>query len=195
MANPFGLPKVILAEREARRRRRLQLGVYTVLIAIVVLLVAALVQGCQSQRQSSADTVTARPAMLGNRNTPNRSKYVLPASETSDESAMETDWISPTSTSLPENVTLPAPAPTSAPQAIITTPPPEPVKAFRQTAPRHHVSGVYVVKSGDTLTRIARTHGTTVKALKTANHLKSDRIFVGEKLKMSQTNPVAAKAA
>jgi len=195
MANPFGLPKVILAEREARRRQRFQLGVYTVLIAIVVLLLAALVQGCRSQRQSSADTVTQRPAMLGNLRTPNRSKYVQPLSEAPAELAADTNWISPASTSLPDNVTLPAPAPASAPQAVVTTSPPAPVKALRQTAPRRPTSGVYVVKSGDTLTRIARAHGTTVKSLKTANHLKSDRIFVGEKLKMSQSNPAAAKAA
>lgn len=44
----------------------------------------------------------------------------------------------------------------------------------------------YVVKSGDTLTRIARTHGTTVKALKAANHLDNDRIVVGAKLKLPE---------
>jgi len=51
-----------------------------------------------------------------------------------------------------------------------------------------------VVKSGDTLSHIAKVHGTTVKALKTANHLASDRIFVGEKLKLSQTKPANVNA-
>jgi LysM repeat protein len=40
----------------------------------------------------------------------------------------------------------------------------------------------YVVKSGDTLTRIASQHGTTVKALRLANNLKTDKIKVGDKL-------------
>ena len=40
----------------------------------------------------------------------------------------------------------------------------------------------YVVKSGDTLTRIASQHGTTVKALRSANNLKTDKIKVGDKL-------------
>jgi len=40
----------------------------------------------------------------------------------------------------------------------------------------------YIVKSGDTLTRIATQHGTTVKALRAANNLKTDKIKVGDKL-------------
>jgi len=43
---------------------------------------------------------------------------------------------------------------------------------------------LYVVKSGDTLSRIARAHGTTIKALKSVNGLASDRIVVGAKLKI-----------
>ncbi|HZV33731.1 MAG TPA: LysM peptidoglycan-binding domain-containing protein [Verrucomicrobiae bacterium] len=48
---------------------------------------------------------------------------------------------------------------------------------------------VYVVKSGDSLTKIARANGVTVKALKAENNLKTDHIRVGQKLK------VPAKAA
>jgi len=43
---------------------------------------------------------------------------------------------------------------------------------------------VYVVKSGDTLTTIASHHGTTVKALRAANNLTTDKIKVGQKLKI-----------
>jgi LysM repeat protein len=48
----------------------------------------------------------------------------------------------------------------------------------------------YTVKSGDTLTKIAGQFGTTVKALRSANNLKTDRIKVGDKLKI----PVKAAA-
>jgi LysM repeat protein len=43
---------------------------------------------------------------------------------------------------------------------------------------------VYTVKSGDMLSKIASQHGTTAKALRAANNLKTDRITVGQKLKI-----------
>ena len=43
---------------------------------------------------------------------------------------------------------------------------------------------VYVVKSGDNLTKIAKAHGTTPKSLRAANALKTDQIKVGQKLKI-----------
>jgi LysM repeat protein len=53
----------------------------------------------------------------------------------------------------------------------------------------------YTVKSGDTLTRIARAHGTTVRAIKSANNLTTTAIKVGQKLKIpSKAEPVAAPA-
>jgi len=42
----------------------------------------------------------------------------------------------------------------------------------------------YTVKSGDNLGKIAKEHGTTVKAIRSANSLKTDRITVGQKLKI-----------
>lgn len=43
-------------------------------------------------------------------------------------------------------------------------------------------ASVYVVKSGDTLSRIAVNHGVTVANLKKWNNLKSDLILIGQKL-------------
>ena len=43
---------------------------------------------------------------------------------------------------------------------------------------------VYQVVSGDTLEKIARKHGTSIKKIKDINTLTSDRIYVGQKLKM-----------
>ncbi|HNQ90651.1 MAG TPA: LysM peptidoglycan-binding domain-containing protein [Verrucomicrobiota bacterium] len=50
-------------------------------------------------------------------------------------------------------------------------------------------SQVYVVKSGDNLTRIARQYHVTVRELRAANNLKTDRISVGQKLKIPTTTP------
>jgi LysM repeat protein len=42
----------------------------------------------------------------------------------------------------------------------------------------------YTVKGGDTLSKIAKKHGTTPKAIRAANGLSSDKINVGQKLKI-----------
>ena len=42
----------------------------------------------------------------------------------------------------------------------------------------------YVIQRGDSLSVIAQRHGTTVKALRAANNLKTDLILAGEKLKL-----------
>ena len=42
----------------------------------------------------------------------------------------------------------------------------------------------YVVKSGDNLTKIAKAHGTTVKAIQAENNLSTTKINVGQKLKI-----------
>jgi LysM repeat protein len=55
----------------------------------------------------------------------------------------------------------------------------------------------YTVKSGDNLTKIAGQHGTTIKALRAANGLKTDSIKVGQKLKIpaKASAPVAIPTA
>ena len=60
---------------------------------------------------------------------------------------------------------------------------------------------LYTVKSGDTLIKIAQDHKTTVRALRTANNLKTDGIKVGQKLKIpvkmadAGTGPMASNNA
>jgi LysM repeat protein len=53
-------------------------------------------------------------------------------------------------------------------------------------------SNVHVVKAGENLTKIAKLHGTSLKAIREANNLKSDRVVVGQKLKLPATNSAAA---
>jgi LysM repeat protein len=55
-------------------------------------------------------------------------------------------------------------------------------------------SELYVVKSGDVLYNIARSHGTSVRALRSANNLKNDRIVVGQKLKIPSKSVTPASA-
>lgn len=79
-------------------------------------------------------------------------------------------------------------APSAAPKAAHK---PE-AKAKAKPAAKAAVAGAgeYIVVSGDSLSRIASRQGTTVKALREANSLKSDMIRVGQKLVL----PGAAKA-
>jgi LysM repeat protein len=53
---------------------------------------------------------------------------------------------------------------------------------------------LYVVKSGDTLSSIAKAKGTTVKSLKAANGLSGDRIVAGTKLKIPEAKTAVASA-
>src|SRR5699024_10381304 len=49
---------------------------------------------------------------------------------------------------------------------------------------------VYTVKSGDTLSAIAKRYGVTVTQLKEWNDLNSDLILIGQKLKVNHGNSV-----
>jgi LysM repeat protein len=82
-------------------------------------------------------------------------------------------------------VEAPKPAVTPTPARHVTAPAITPVMAVKAVAPVSVRPGeVYTVKSGDTLSRIARQHHTTVKALKSANGLDTDIIAVGASLKL-----------
>jgi LysM repeat protein len=50
---------------------------------------------------------------------------------------------------------------------------------------------VYVVKSGDNLSKIAKKHGVSLKAIRSENNLSTDHIKVGQKLKIPSTASAA----
>ena len=52
------------------------------------------------------------------------------------------------------------------------------------TAATDNGESLYTVKSGDSLSKISTQFGTTVKALRSLNNLKTDKIVVGQKLKI-----------
>lgn len=60
---------------------------------------------------------------------------------------------------------------------------PNATKESAKTA-KTNATGAYTVKAGDTLAKIARAHGTTIKAIRSANALKSDQLHPGQKLKL-----------
>jgi LysM repeat protein len=56
-------------------------------------------------------------------------------------------------------------------------------------------STIYVVKSGDVLTKIAKAHNTTVKAIEALNDMKTSNIKAGQKLKVPVMKMASAEAA
>ncbi|PEQ95232.1 peptidoglycan endopeptidase [Bacillus sp. AFS006103] len=65
-----------------------------------------------------------------------------------------------------------------------TTPVKKPVTPATRPQTTTATTGVYTVQSGDYLGKIAGKHETTVPNLKALNKLKSDMIYVGQKLKV-----------
>ncbi len=61
-------------------------------------------------------------------------------------------------------------------------------------APLLDGGGLYKVKSGDTLSKIATEHHTSVKAIQSANNLTDSRIKVGQQLKLPVKSPTIEAA-
>lgn len=64
-------------------------------------------------------------------------------------------------------------------------------KAVESSLPASAETKIYVVKPGDNLTKIAKAHGVKVSEIKAANKLSSDRINVGQKIKIPTKNTAA----
>lgn len=97
--------------------------------------------------------------------------------------------IAPTRLKINQKINIPAKPPGSA-----TTPAPTAAGA----KPEETVAGdttVYIVKKGETLTKIAKAHGVSVKAIKAANNLKTDQIKPNQKLKLPVKAAASAPAA
>lgn len=159
-SNPFQVPSCFQTNWEQRRRERFKKGVIATIVAGALLLIGLLIQGCKSERSAGAAEVTPLAGDVPQA-TPQMVAATVPASQ-------------------PDINTRP----------VIVAPVSQPVvsKANVATAPKvvPQAAPVYQVKAGDTLTRIAKTHGTTVKAIEELNGLRSDRINVGEKLKIPE---------
>ena len=151
------------------------------------------------------DTTNSAPAVETNAPSTNTTYYVPPAPETNPPPVMpgaaqeytivkgdtfETigkkfgvttkaienanPGVVPTKLKIGQKIQIPAPASSvSAPAAMAPT-------AADTSAGGEQT---YKVKSGDTLTTIAKHFGVTVKALRSANNLTTDKIKVGDKLK------------
>ena len=96
--------------------------------------------------------------------------------------------VQPTKLQIGQKLHIPAPTAPATPALTGTAPVASATTGGEQT---------YTVKSGDNLTKIAARFGTTIKALRAANSLKTDSIKVGQKLKIpaKASAPVAVPTA
>jgi LysM repeat protein len=221
--NPF-VPQGSLLEQQSQRRSRLKLAVFCVLAVSVTGLTGMLIQGCKRSSPESElnppplDT-NAYPVMDTNYMTMNdvsNPPVVLPPLDTNPpvvlppvvEPAAGAEYtvvkgdtlaviakkhgvslaalqaanpgVIPTKLKIGQKLVIPAGGGAAGTVAPVVT----------------ADTGVtsYTVKSGDTLTRIAKIHGTTIKAIQNANGMVTTSIKVGQKLKIP-SKAVAAPVA
>jgi LysM repeat protein len=212
--NPF-VPQGSLLEQQSKRRSRVKFAVFCVLAVNVVGLMALLMQGCkreQTEAENQPPIDTNETAMMNTNlppsveasNPPVQPPVVAPtAPETAGTEYVVVKGDSLWKIAKKNGVTIKA--------IEIANPGIDPAKlkvgqklsipgASRAAEPAMGMTGpsatgggeeIYIVKSGDTLSKIAKRYGTTIKAIESENGLSTTRIKVGEKLKI----PAKAEAA
>ncbi|MDD5141133.1 MAG: LysM peptidoglycan-binding domain-containing protein [Verrucomicrobiales bacterium] len=212
--NPF-VPKGSILELQSKRRSRLKLAVFCSLTVAVTGLAVMLIQGCKREQPVETDMTTPTidtnlltsadtnapvvdtnlpvavmpPAIVPPVETAG-AEYVVVKGDTLDKIAKSNHvtvkaleaanpGVVPTKLKIGQKLVIPAgTAGTVAPAAMDSTGGVE----------------IYVVKSGDTLTKIAKLHGTTVKAIQAENNLVTTSIKAGQKLKIPAKAAVAVPA-
>lgn len=172
------------------KNRKLLVTLSTVLGLHMVLLAGLLIQGCKREEPT---VTTPQTADFDSELAPLTNNWADDAASTpspSDDFASEPPPM-PASTGVTartETPPPPIPAVTTTSEAAIAPPitPAQPAAASTIT---------YQVKAGDNLTRIARNHRTTVNAIREANGLRTDRILVGQKLKVPAASASGTGAA
>jgi len=152
--NPFQVPSCFQIDHERRRRERFKTTFIAVVAMGILLMIGLLIEGCMSQHARAAS----------------------PASTAADTPELPSN--PPAVAAELKEVSIPQPYS----QPVVSQSAPSVSKV--NSPPAGHSATIYVVKAGDTLTRIAKAHGTTVKNLEAVNGLDDDHISVGIKLKM-----------
>jgi LysM repeat protein len=166
--NPF-VPKGSLLEQQSARRSRLKLAVFCVLAVSVTGLVAVLIQGCKREKPSDD---TLNPPSLDTTNL-----------------SMDTDT-NPPLTEV-SNPPVPVPPPVTNTPVVINSA--MPVPQVDQGAPT--AGSEYVIVKGDTLAKIAKKNGVTLKALEAANPgVVPTKLKVGKKLTLPAGGSTSADA-
>ena len=211
--NPF-VPQGSLLEQH-KRRSRMKLGVFCAVALSVCGLSAMLIQGCKREEQAPTDQMaqvdTNPPTPMLDTNppvvatnppiapvvvptvvtppAPTTSEYTIVAGDTLGKIAKRNGVslkaledanpnVSPTKLKVGQKIQIPAGGTSASPTTSMST----------ESAANGET---YTVKSGDTLSKIAKANGVSLKSLEAANpNVDPAKIKVGQKLKL----PVKAEA-
>jgi LysM repeat protein len=210
--SPF-IPQNSPAEQKNQARARVKIAVMVVLAVNGIGLMALLMQGCRQEKPAAEAEVATNQAppevATTDTNTPTASttntaapvvetappsQPTLPPPSTESEytivsgdklsaiakknhitlAALEAanPGIEPTKLKIGQKIHIPAPTTTMVASATGTA------------GDSANGEQVYTVKSGDTLSKIAGQTGASVKSIRSENNLKTDKIVVGQKLKI-----------
>jgi len=211
--SPF-LPQSSPTEQKNQARARVKIAVFFVLAVNCIGLMALLMQGCRQEKPATEAEVatnqappeavattdtntpaatatnTATPVVETPTTTPpptlptaTESEYTIASGDTLGAIAKKNHvtlpaleaanpGIEPTKLKIGQKIHIPAPTTTMV------------ASAAGATADSANGEHVYTVKSGDTLSKIAGQTGASVRAIRSENNLKTDKIVVGQKLKI-----------
>jgi LysM repeat protein len=215
-------------EQQSKRRSRLKFAVFCVLAVSITGLTAMLIQGCKREQTETENQPSTPPdtnvtamntnlpsAMEASNSSVQPPPVVVPPTAPAATEAAGPEYVVVKGDSLwkiarKNGVTVKAieaanpgidPAKLkvgqklSIPGASSTA---EPATSVTGSPGMGSGQEIYIVKSGDTLSKIAKHYGMTIKAIESENGLSTTRIKVGEKLKIpakAEAAPVAALPA
>ena len=223
------LPQGSLLEQKNKGRARVKIAVFVVLAIHGIGLLALLMQGCKKEPESTptadqaTNTTTAAIETPAPPTNDTNVATMLATNATQVEPAVPATPATPTEYKVVQGDTFstiakkfhvsvnalmaanPGVEPTKLQigQTLHVPPPaaatPNATTSAAAAADTSAGESMYTVKSGDTLTSIATQYKVTVKALRSTNNLTTDRIRVGQKLKIpaksdSGTNGTASTA-
>jgi len=221
MNNPSPLiPQGSLLEQKNKSRARVKVAFFCVVgVHVAAILAALLAQGCKREPVAVAPETNAPPVMETNLPTmdtnpppaavvpsnpppqlpppeilpvPGAQEYAIKKGDTLSSIAKEfhvsvkaiqavNPTVNPAKLQIGQKIAIPAPTAPVAPSATASS-------------PGDGGEQIYVVKGGDTLTKIAADHHTTIGALRKLNKLTTDKIKVGDKLKVPVKGATAPAA-
>jgi LysM repeat protein len=157
-------------EKEARKRKQVPIAVFTIITVHVVLFLSLLgSSGCKQKTETAASSTAEQM----------REVEYTAAITASTNSTRQRAALHPVEEPV---MAEPMAEPPRSVAKLDTAVQDKPVTLASASA--EPGAKIYVVKPGDNLLKIAKANGTTPKALKSANGLKTDIIRVGQKLRI-----------